>query len=274
MKEKYMKKFIVLICVLFLSACNENNGISTKQMKITTQPLTAEESWDMILNNHKLYHTQLKQFYHKPDTFIPFPGNKDMEALYNKELLTTKEIEKYRNIVINELYDIKTLNRLDNVFQQYVIPELQKRANEYLVPLLSSWNTQLPESLKIVYAYEYGSYYNPLTDEQPALIVFGVNNPSFSANDPFDDKDKIFSLVFHEFVHTLIEMPIIREYGVPQDLKERIVDLICYEFIKRPVQKDFENSFANAYITPETIKTDLPGAVKKMMEDYKASQAK
>lgn len=268
-----MKKIIVLICALFLSACNENNDVATKQMEITTRPLTAEESWDMILNNHKLYHTQLKQFYHNPDTFIPFPGNKDMEAMYNKELLTTKEIEKYRNIVINELYDIKTLNRLDNVFQQYVIPELQKRANEYLVPLLSSWNTQLPEKLEIVYSADYSSYYNPPTDE-PALIVFGVNNPSFVANDPFDDKDKIFSLVFHEFVHILIEEPIIRKYDVPQDLKERIVDLICYEFIKRPVRKDFENSFANAYITPETIKTDLPGTVEKMMTDYKASRTK
>ena len=268
------KKIIVLICALFLSACNENNDIVSNKMQITTQSMTAEESWNMILNNHRLYHTQLKQFYHKPDTFIPFPGNKDMEDMYNKKVLTTKEVEKYRNIVINELYDIKTLNRLDNVFQQYVIPELKKRTNEYLVPLLSSWNTQLPEKLEIVYSHDYSSYYNPPTDEQPALIVFGVNNPSFSANDPFDDKDKIFSLVFHEFVHILIENSIIRKYNIPQDLKERIVDLICYEFIKRPVRKDFEDSFANTYITPDVIRTDLPGAANKMMKDYQALQKK
>ena len=36
----------------------------------------------------------------------------------------------------------------------------------------------------------------------------------------------------------------------------------------------FENSFANAYITPDVIKTDLPGAVAKMMADYAAMQQK
>lgn len=268
-----MKKLIALIGALFLSACNENDNVAINQMNITTRPLTAEESWENILHNHDMYYSELKQFYPEVDTFIPFPGNKDMESMYNKEVLTTKEIEKYRNIVINELYDIKTLNRLDNVFQQYVIPELQKRTNEYLLPLLSSWNTQLPKKLEIFYFHDYSSYYNyPINGV--ASIYFGVNNPSFSADNPFDDKDKIFSLVFHEFIHTLIEIPIIREYGVPQDLKERIVDLICYEFIKRPVQKDFENSFANAYITPDVIRTDLPGAVKKMMKDYKAAQKK
>ena len=61
---------------------------------------------------------------------------------------------------------------------------------------------------------------------------------------------------------------------LPQNLKERIVDLICYEYIKKPVQSMFEESFANAYITPETIKTDLPGAVAKMMTDYNTMQQK
>ena len=74
--------------------------------------------------------------------------------------------------------------------------------------------------------------------------------------------------MFHEFVHMLIETSIIQKYHVPQNLKERIVDLICYEYIKKPVQPMFEESFANAYITPEAIKTDLPGAVQKMMMDY------
>lgn len=72
----------------------------------------------------------------------------------------------------------------------------------------------------------------------------------------------------------MIENPIIKKYNVPQDLKERIVDLICYEFIQKPVQKMFVNSFANKYITSETIKTDLPGAVQKMMADYILLQQK
>ena len=60
------------------------------------------------------------------------------------------------------------------------------------------------------------------------------------------------------------------KYNVPQDLKERIVDLICLETIGRPVQERFKDSFANTYITPGAIQGDLESAVKKMMADYTA----
>ncbi len=46
------------------------------------------------------------------------------------------------------------------------------------------------------------------------------------------------------------------------------------DLFKKPVQRMFENSFANAYITPDVIKTNLPGAVAKMMKDYIAIQQK
>lgn len=74
--------------------------------------------------------------------------------------------------------------------------------------------------------------------------------------------------MLHEFVHILIEEQIIAKYNVPQDLKERIVDIIGLELFNKPVQSMFEKSFANAYITPEAIKTNLIGAVEKMMTDY------
>ena len=74
----------------------------------------------------------------------------------------------------------------------------------------------------------------------------------------------------HEFVHILIEEPIIMKYNVPQDLKENIVDIICLELFDREPKNKFDKSFANAYITPEAIRTNLAGAVKKMMADYNA----
>ena len=59
---------------------------------------------------------------------------------------------------------------------------------------------------------------------------------------------------------------------MPGDLKERIVDIIGLELFNKPVQQMFEKSFANAYITPDVIKTDLPSAVAKMMADYATIQ--
>ena len=57
---------------------------------------------------------------------------------------------------------------------------------------------------------------------------------------------------------------------MPQDLKERIVDIIGLELFNKPIQQMYENSFANSYITPAVIRTDLESAVKKMMTDYTA----
>jgi hypothetical protein len=80
--------------------------------------------------------------------------------------------------------------------------------------------------------------------------------------------------ILHEFVHILIENQIIRKYNVPQNFKERIVEIICQELFNKPVRQRFINLFLDKYITPETIKTDLPGAVQKMMTDYIILQQK
>ncbi|MCR4917517.1 MAG: hypothetical protein K5912_01065 [Alphaproteobacteria bacterium] len=129
---------------------------------------------------------------------------------------------------------------------------LERAINKFLIPLLSSWNAVLPEKLEILCTFGKGAGYLRESDKKAEIRFRMLRYP--------DDKDVVLDTLFHEFVHLLIEKPIIQLYNVPQDLKERIVDLICYEFIQKPVQKMFENSFTNAYITPETIKTDLPGA--------------
>ncbi len=128
------------------------------------------------------------------------------------------------------------------------------------ISLLPSWNATLPEKLEIFCTFGRGASYNRKSDKL-ATIDFRMSRYP-------DDKNVVLNTLFHEFIHMLIENPIIQEYKVPQDLKERIVDLIGYECIQIPVQSMFANSFANKYITPETIKTDLPGAVEKMMSDY------
>jgi hypothetical protein len=72
----------------------------------------------------------------------------------------------------------------------------------------------------------------------------------------------------------LIEEPIIIKHNVPQNLKENIVDIICLELFGHESRNYFDRSFANTYITPDAIRTDLVGAVKKMMADYTLMQQK
>lgn len=226
--------------------------------------MTAEEAWQHILNNHSSYHKNLKKYGYTYRNFIP-----DVDVIremFEKETLTPADIEKYRNAFITKIYNVNKLKRLEPIFDGGIKTKFEQAVNRFLVPLLPSWNATLPKNLELQCAYGYGSGYWRLDDEH-AIMLFRVSRYP-------ENPEYIFNIMFHEFVHMLIEKPIIQKYHVTQNLKERIVDLICYECIKKPVQPMFEKSFANAYITVDAIKKDLPGAVDKMMKDYDLIQQK
>ncbi len=233
-------------------------------MQITMRPMTAEEAWNFMLSNHSLYHKLLKRYRASYIDFIPQAD--EFKQMFDKETLNDKDIEHYKNIFVNKVYNVKKLQHLDNIFEDDVKPKFEQAVNQHLVPLLKAWNAIMPKKLEIQCSYGRGSNYWRKSDDV-ALMLFRMSRYP-------DDATKFLGIMFHEFVHMLIEKPIIQKYKVPKDLKERIVDLICYECIKRPVQPRYENSFANKYITPEAIKTDLPGAVEKMMADYILLQQK
>ena len=227
------------------------------------RPMSAIEAWQHIMDSYYLYNAVLKKYDYSFDAFIPHTDF--IIELFNKEKLTDQEIEQYKDRFINHFYNVNKLKRLEPIFNDSLKQKFEQAVNEYLVPLLPSWNAKLPKVMEIRCTYGKGSgYWRP--DDDHAWMLFRVSRYS-------DDPQKVFNIMFHEFVHMLIEDPIIQKYNVPQDLKERIVDMICYEYIKKPIQPMFEKSFANNYITPEVIKTDLPGAVKKMMTDYYAIQS-
>ena len=222
--------------------------------------MTTDEAWDFILGTYENFQKTLKNFGYTKTRFVPGA----IGEMFDKENLTEQEIEKYRDVFVNKVYDVKHLQKFDDVFEKKVKPNLERGINKFLVPLIPSWNAIMPKRVEILCAYGNGAGYWRISDDV-ARIYFRMTD--FQGNEY-----GMFNVLFHEFVHLLIEKPIIQKYNVPQDLKECIVDLICYEFIKKPVQELFENSFANKYITPKTIKTDLPGAVQKMMADYSVLQ--
>ncbi len=222
--------------------------------------MTADEAWDFILGTYQNFQTTLKHFGYTKTRFVP----KAIGEMFDKENLTEQEIEKYHDVFVNKVYDVKHLQKFDNVFEKKVKPNLERGINKFLVPLIPFWNAVMPKRLEILCAYGNGAGYWRISDD--------VAQIQFRMSESLDNEYGIYNTLFHEFVHLLIEEPIIQKYKVPQDLKERIVDLICYEFIKKPVQESFENSFVNKYITPEAIKTDLPGTVQKMMADYNLLQ--
>lgn len=231
-------------------------------MQIILKHMNAEEAWQYILRQYNMYQSSLKQFNYSPNGFMPI--HPKMCEMFQQPKLSNEQIQDYHDIFVNEIHNPKYLTKQDENIQK-AIPIFEQTIETRIKPLLGAWNATMPETLTILCTYGFGASYGT---GQNAKIFLRISNARRGID------IGILSRMLHEFVHILIEEPIIAKYNVPQDLKERIVDIIGLELFNKPVQQMFENSFANAYITPDVIKTDLPGAVAKMMADYAAMQQK
>ncbi len=225
-------------------------------MQIKLKHMDAASCWKTIVDMHSDYHQNLKHHKYTYNQFVP--NDKRMHEFMEIEKPTHEQIKYYRDIFLNEIYNENDLQRFDNSIINEVIPKMQMAINGKIKPLANKWEIKLPEQLDIVCAYGRGGSYYP---GKIPVILFRCSEHSGMG---------LYSMFIHEFVHILIEEPIIIKHNVAQDLKERIVDLICLETIGRPVQEWCKDSFANSYITPEVIHGDLESAVKKMMADYTA----
>ncbi len=223
-------------------------------MQIKLYHMNAVECWKTIIDMHSDYHQNLKHHKYTYNQFVP--NDKRMHEFMEIEKTTPEQVKHYNNIFVNEIYNENDLQRFDNSIINEVIPKMQMAIDGKIKPLANKWGIKLPEQLDIVCTYGRGGSYYP---GKIPVILFRCSEHSGMG---------LYSMFIHEFVHLLIEKPIIIKHNVPQDLKERIVDLICLETIGRPVQEWCKDSFANSYITPEVIHGDLESAVKKMMTDY------
>lgn len=231
-------------------------------MQIILKHLNAEEAWQYILRQYNMYQSRLKKFNYSPNGFMPM--HPKMCEMFQQPKLSDAQIQDYHDIFVNEIHNPKYLTKQDSNIQK-AIPIFEQTIKTRIKPLLDAWNATMPETLIILCTYGFGASYGT---GKNAKIFLRVSNARRGID------IGILSRMLHEFVHILIEEPIIAKYNVPQDLKERIVDIIGLDLFNKPVQRMFENSFANAYITPDVIKTDLPGAVAKMMADYATIQQK
>lgn len=229
-------------------------------MQINVKHMTAEEVWQFILQRHRLFHTELKHFGYKYNSVVPKPNNPIVKEMFEKETLTDEDIKKYSTFFKQEIYNVNDLTKYDDMLKSYVVPMMERGINKFLVPLVKSWNATMPDELDILCTYGQGAGYSAKSDKK-AQIVFRMSRYP-------DNKEAMLNTMLHEFIHILIEKPIIKRYDVPQDMKERIVDLIGTEFFGDHIQERFINPFVDKYITPEAIKTNLPRAVEKMITDY------
>lgn len=222
-------------------------------MKINFRAMTADEAWSYIEEMHDDYHNHLKAFGYGYKNWIP--NRPELQEMFEAPHITPEMRAKYRDLFINHIYKEQRLHRLDDTLATVAVPTLH-RVVKTLMPFAKKWGIKFPDSVEILTTYGCGGSYDGWADS-PKIIFRMTRYLS----------DRTPGLLLHEFIHLLIEKPIIQKYNVPQDLKERIVDIIGFEYFGRPVQSKYENSFANNYITRSVIENDLPGAVQKMMAD-------
>ena len=227
--------------------------------------MNIKESWEYLLTRRKTY-KKLKRVGYGFGMWIP--KLEPLKEMFEKETLTQEDISKYEKL-FRSYYDEKHLRRFDNFLISEAKPFLDINIKKHLVPLLQSWGATLPDSLEILCTYGGGGSYHASGKNNKASIVLRITNSNVN-------EKNLCTCLFHEFVHILIQNQIIEKYKVPQILKERIVDIICKTFLGESYveQPPFVKSFANNYINSDIIKTDLPGAVVKMMADYNAIQSK
>ena len=225
-------------------------------MEVTYRPMTPIEAWNYIVWAHKNFHSHLKKFGYGFQNFIP--ENPRMTEMFEQEKLTLAQLAEYESVFKKHIYQERGLRRYDSLLKYAAVPALQDVVN-VMRPFAKTWSADFPNKVEIQTTYGQGGSYNY---ENPGIIYRMTRHPA----------ERMVHLLQHEFIHILIELPIIKKYNVPQDLKERIVDIIGFEYFGKPVQPPFENSFANKYITIGAIENDLAGAVEKMMTDYNASR--
>jgi len=218
--------------------------------------MSAEEAWDFIAGRYDNYQGHLKLFGYGYKQFIP--NHPAIIEMYGTESLSEEQFANYRKIFINEIYNENDLRRLDSAIKEKGTPALRAAA-DILLPMVYGWGAEIPAQLEIQTTYGCGGSY---WTEKPIIIYRMTEHKA----------EYTAKLLQHEFIHILIEQPIIQKYNVPQNLKERIVDIVGFEYFDKPVQPLFENSFANNYITREVIENNLPSAVEKMMADYTADK--
>lgn len=194
------------------------------------------------------------------------PNNQELMNFFSKSHLSEIEISSMKYKFIHEIYEEDTLKKHDDFIRNFLIPELDK-ADKKLRSVLKGDNFILPNSLRIYTSYGFrNTYYNKFDKNNNSVIIIGIQRKNF--------KELVKNSAIHEYIHTLIEQSLIQKYNVPQELKERIVDLIGNIYFDIPVQEFYKDSFANNYITKETIENNLEKTVQKMMIDYKALQNK
>ena len=82
-------------------------------MEIKLGHMSAETAWKHILQNHSMYHKNLKQFKQYTYDFL-IPDDKRIGEMFDQTTLSVEQINNYHDIFVNEIYNVADLSKQED----------------------------------------------------------------------------------------------------------------------------------------------------------------
>lgn len=162
---------------------------------------------------------------------------------------------------VSKIYDVSLFNLSLSHLQGSEL--LIRKALERLLELEKNWGFKLMERYEVILTlYGTGGDCNAKTGQ---IILFTTEQGSFKRQTGYE-------VLLHEIVHIGIDEPLVKKYKLTHWEKERIVDLICSQYLKEILPKyklqQKGDVRIDAFINVYSIEKNLPEAIERFVRTF------
>lgn len=201
------------------------------------------------------------------DYSFRLPDHPAFQALrQRKEPLTEEEREKLKDLFAKEIYDKNAYAPAIEALEERRAYIEEALAN--LMVLHKNWGFAVFPTCEVIFnrypglgaGHPLSGKVNMCVDERGAFrCAFGdVPSPEV--------------VVVHEIVHTGIGVPLVERFQLSWFEEERLVDLICRDYLGRYSKQGHEDHRLDEFVDRNAIINDLPGAIEKYVQAHPRSE--
>jgi hypothetical protein len=215
------KKVLLLLFIGVASILSlvTSKNIQAKNPEVTFCAPTKKEAFCLAM-----YYIRKLPWYIQNKCPVDLPEHEVFKELYkNPEAILSYDENYLRNIFYTEIYDITAFDKgLEKICKTY---ELVNAALKKIAAFHENWGFKLMPQYEIILTlYGPGGNYNSVTGQ---VIIKTTTDGTFSCW-----QNNVATTIIHEIVHIGIEENIVHKYKLTHNEKERLVDLICSNYLK------------------------------------------
>ena len=214
------KKVLLLLFIVIASILSivQYKNIQAKNPEVSFCAPTKKEAFDQAM-----YYIRNSSWFIQNKYQVDLPQHEAFTKLYkNPETVLSYDENHLRNIFYTEIYDSTAFDKgLKKIQKTKTIVE---NALEKVAPLHGNWGFKLMPQYEIILTlYGPGGRYNSRTGQ---VIMKTTPDGTFHCY------NNVATTIIHEIVHIGIEENIVHKYKLTHNEKERLVDLICSNYLK------------------------------------------